>query len=64
MLQETKSGLEQVQGFLEQVALWSEPEKDAAEDEDKDKADVVNVMTLHASKGLEFAVVYIVGELA
>ena len=62
-MQEVKSGLAQVQSFLEQVALWSEPEKAAAEDDKQDKSNVVNVMTLHASKGLEFAVVYIVGEL-
>lgn len=60
-MQEAKSGLAQVQSFLEQVALWSEPEKAAAEDDKQEKANVVNVMTLHASKGLEFAVVYIVG---
>ena len=47
-----------MQDFLEQVALWSEPEKAAAEQEQEGSPDVVNVMTLHLSKGLEFAVVF------
>jgi len=51
-----------VQDFLEQVALWSEPEKAAAEEEQEGAPDVVNVMTLHLSKGLEFSIVFIVGE--
>lgn len=59
--QESKDGLARVQEFLEQVALWSEPEKAAAEEEQEGSPDVVNVMTLHLSKGLEFAVVFIVG---
>ncbi|KAL3133778.1 hypothetical protein ABBQ32_008258 [Trebouxia sp. C0010 RCD-2024] len=59
--QEGKHGLAGVQDFLEQVALWSEPEKAAAEEEQEGAPDVVNVMTLHLSKGLEFAVVFIVG---
>ncbi|KAL3143319.1 hypothetical protein ABBQ38_002158 [Trebouxia sp. C0009 RCD-2024] len=59
--QEGKQGLAGVQDFLEQVALWSEPEKAAAEEEQEGAPDVVNVMTLHLSKGLEFAVVFIVG---
>ena len=50
-----------MQDFLEQVALWSEPEKAAAEEEQEGAPDKVNVMTLHLSKGLEFAVVFIVG---
>lgn len=61
MIQEGKEGLAKVQDFLEQVALWSEPEKAAAEVEQEGAPDVVNVMTLHLSKGLEFAVVFIVG---
>ena len=61
-VQEGKHGLAGVQDFLEQVALWSEPEKAAAEEEQEGAPDVVNVMTLHLSKGLEFAVVFIVGE--
>jgi len=60
--QESKDGLARVQEFLEQVALWSEPEKAAAEEEQEGSPDVVNVMTLHLSKGLEFAVVFIVGK--
>ena len=62
-VQESKDGLARVQDFLEQVALWSEPEKAAAEEEQEGSPDVVNVMTLHLSKGLEFAVVFIVGKL-
>ncbi len=61
-VQESKDGLARVQDFLEQVALWSEPEKAAAEEEQEGSPDVVNVMTLHLSKGLEFAVVFIVGK--
>lgn len=61
-VQEGKHGLAGVQDFLEQVALWSEPEKAAAEEEQEGAPDVVNVMTLHLSKGLEFAVVFIVGK--
>lgn len=60
--QEPKEGLDWVRDFLEQVALWSEPEKAAAEEDQDGAPDVVNVMTLHLSKGLEFAVVFIVGE--
>lgn len=51
-----------MQEFLEQVALWSEPEKAAAEEAQEGAADYVNVMTLHLSKGLEFSVVFIVGK--
>lgn len=61
MVQESKDGLARVQDFLEQVALWSEPEKAAEEEEQEGSPDKVNVMTLHLSKGLEFAVVFIVG---
>ncbi len=61
-VQVSKDGLARVQEFLEQVALWSEPEKAAAEEEQEGSPDVVNVMTLHLSKGLEFAVVFIVGK--
>ena len=60
--QEPKEGLDCVRDFLEQVALWSEPEKAAAEEDQEGAPDVVNVMTLHLSKGLEFAVVFIVGK--
>lgn len=60
--QEAKDGLARVQEFLEQVALWSEPEKAAAEEAQEGAADYVHVMTLHLSKGLEFSVVFIVGK--
>jgi DNA helicase-2/ATP-dependent DNA helicase PcrA len=43
-------------GFLEDVALSSEPEK-----EEEGPKDVVTLMTLHAAKGLEFPRVYLVG---
>ena len=61
MLQEPREGLAKVQNFLEQVALWSEPEKYAVEGNEDGAPDVVNVMTLHLSKGLEFNAVFIVG---
>ena len=60
--QEVKEGLARVQDFLQQVALWSEPEKAAAGEEQEGAPNMVNVMTLHLSKGLEFSVVFIVGE--
>ena len=61
MVQEPKEGLAKVQDFLEQVALWSEPEKYSGEEGEDGVPDVVNVMTLHLSKGLEFHTVFIVG---
>lgn len=64
VLQEPREGLAKVQNFLEQVALWSEPEKYAVEGNEDGAPDVVNVMTLHLSKGLEFNAVFIVGTLS
>lgn len=51
-----------MQDFLESVALWSEPEKYAVENDEEGAPDVVSVMTLHLSKGLEFDAVFIVGK--
>lgn len=45
-----------LEGFLEDVALSSQPEE-----EDEKPKDVVTLMTLHAAKGLEFPRVYLVG---
>jgi DNA helicase-2/ATP-dependent DNA helicase PcrA len=44
-----------LQGYLEEVALVSDS------DEYSDTDEVVNLMTLHVSKGLEFPVVFMVG---
>jgi DNA helicase II / ATP-dependent DNA helicase PcrA len=43
-------------GFLENVALLTDADKDTEDDNDK-----VSLMTIHASKGLEFKQVYVVG---
>jgi DNA helicase II / ATP-dependent DNA helicase PcrA len=43
-------------GFLENVALLTDADKDDKNDNDK-----VSMMTIHASKGLEFKQVYVVG---
>ena len=61
-VQEAREGLAKVQNFLEQVALWSEPEKYAVDGDEDGAPDVVNVLTLHLSKGLEYNAVFIVGE--
>lgn len=61
-VQEPRQGLAKVQNFLEQVALWSEPEKYAVDGDEDGAQDVVNVLTLHLSKGLEYNAVFIVGE--
>lgn len=63
VMQEPTKGLAKVQDFLEQVALWSEPEKYSVDDSEDGVPDVVNVMTLHLSKGLEFHTVFIVGRV-
>jgi len=52
----TKKGPE-LNGFLNELALTAN-DRDEAE---SDKRDVVTLMTLHASKGLEFPHVYLVG---
>jgi DNA helicase-2/ATP-dependent DNA helicase PcrA len=43
-------------GYMEDIALLTDADKDNGEDNDK-----VSMMTIHASKGLEFRFVYIVG---
>ncbi len=48
------AGFENLAGFLEHVALVAENESQAA-------AEAVNVMTLHAAKGLEFDTVFLPG---
>lgn len=46
-----------IQGFLEQVTLVREEEREKPDDE----RDFVRMMTIHASKGLEFPVVFGIG---
>lgn len=45
-----------IQQFLEEVTLMTDLEEDT-----EGTSNVVNLMTIHASKGLEFPIVYIVG---
>ncbi|PYF08779.1 Rep family ATP-dependent DNA helicase [Rhodobacter viridis] len=47
-------GFENLQGFLEHVALIMDNDKDQSEDK-------VSIMTLHAAKGLEFPAVFLPG---
>ncbi len=49
------TGLEGMNAFLEQVSLMSD------QDELDEKLNAVNLMTIHAAKGLEFSTVFIVG---
>jgi len=44
--------------FMEDIALLTDADEDV---EDKDNADKVSLMTVHAAKGLEFPYVYVVG---
>jgi DNA helicase-2/ATP-dependent DNA helicase PcrA len=48
-----------VAGFLEQVALVADA--DEVPDDDRERAGVVTLMTLHTAKGLEFPVVFLTG---
>ena len=50
-----QTGSNDLNAFLEQIALMSDVDNYDAE------ADVVSMMTLHAAKGLEFPVVFLVG---
>ncbi len=58
---------DQAKGFLEYLSLLVLLRQDGAsrqqkdEDDDQEKADVIRVMTVHASKGLEFPIVYMPG---
>ncbi len=54
---ERLEGLESLQRFVNDAALFS-PDDIAA----KQEADAVRLCTIHASKGLEFPVVFVVGE--
>ena len=47
--------------YLENIYLLSEAEKDDTQDPDRDQANKIVLMTVHASKGLEFPYVYIAG---
>ena len=47
--------------YLENIMLLSEAEKDDEQDPDKGNSNKVTLMTVHASKGLEFPFVYITG---
>ncbi len=51
-----KLGFERLETFLEDITLDSD-----REDEEKDKGDVVTLITMHSCKGLEFPRVFIVG---
>ena len=57
---------EQIKGFLEYLSLLVTLRRDGANRQsgdtgDEEAADVIRVMTVHASKGLEFPVVYLPG---
>lgn len=47
--------------YLENIYLLSEAEKDDTQDPDKDQTNKILLMTVHASKGLEFPYVFIAG---
>lgn len=47
--------------YLENIYLLSEAEKDDEQDPDIDNSNKITLMTVHASKGLEFPYVYIAG---
>jgi len=47
--------------YLENVSLLSESEKDDTQDPDIENNNKITLMTVHASKGLEFPYVYIAG---
>ena len=47
--------------YLENIMLLSEAEKDDTQDSDADNSNKITLMTVHASKGLEFPYVYIAG---
>ena len=47
--------------YLENIYLMSESEKDDEQDSDRANSNKITLMTVHASKGLEFPYVYIAG---
>ena len=47
--------------YLENIYLLSEAEKDETRDPDRDQTNRIALMTVHASKGLEFPYVYVAG---
>jgi len=47
--------------FLENISLLSEAEKDDMQDPEADNDNKITLMTVHASKGLEFPYVYVAG---
>lgn len=57
--QKADPSLKTIDEFMQEIALLTDADKKAGED-DKD-ANKVSLMTIHASKGLEFPFVYVVG---
>ncbi|HEX7414172.1 MAG TPA: 3'-5' exonuclease, partial [Bacteroidia bacterium] len=55
--QPTDTGLKTIDEFMQEIALLT----DADKNKDDENADKISLMTVHASKGLEFPYVYIVG---
>ena len=55
--QQADAGLKTIDEFMQEIALLT----DADKDKDDEHADKISLMTIHASKGLEFPYVYIVG---
>ena len=47
--------------YLENIYLLSEAEKDDTQDPERDQTNKILLMTVHASKGLEFPYVYVAG---
>lgn len=47
--------------YLENVYMMSETEKDDSQDPDREQTNKILLMTVHASKGLEFPYVYVAG---
>ncbi len=55
--QQADTGLKTIDEFMQEIALLT----DADKNKDDENADKISLMTIHASKGLEFPYVYIVG---
>ncbi len=60
-LMEYASGFENLQEFLEKIALLQATDIVRRKDLDKHKGKFVNLMTIHLAKGLEFDAVYLIG---